>query len=92
MNKNLVMIGAVLALIGLIVNVVFDLDNAYDMTLAGLWVLTLLVVAAGAFMGGMKPMGGMSMSGSQQFKCAKCGASFGNQSELDDHVKKMHPM
>jgi hypothetical protein len=85
LNKNLVIVGAVLALVGLIVNVAFDLDNVYDMTLAGLWLLTLIVVAAGAF------MGGRPMAGSQQFRCAKCGASFGTQSELDEHSKKMHP-
>ena len=93
MNKNLVLLGAVLALIGLIINVAFDLDNVYDMTLALLWVLTIIVIAAGTFMGGMgKPIMGASMSGSQQFRCAKCSASFGTQAELDEHSKKMHPM
>lgn len=41
-----------LALIGLIVNVAVDLDNVYDMTMAALWVLTLVVAAAAAMMGG----------------------------------------
>jgi uncharacterized integral membrane protein len=56
MNKTVVMVGGILALIGLIVNVVFDLDNVYDMTTTILWVLTLIVVFAGAFMGGKKTM------------------------------------
>jgi len=55
MNRTVVMIGGVLALIGLIVNVAFDLDNVFDMTTTILWVLTLIVVFAGAFMGGKKP-------------------------------------
>jgi hypothetical protein len=93
LNKNLVLLGAVLALVGLVINAVFDLDNVYDMTLAGLWVLTFIVVAAGATTGGMgKSMAGASMSSSQQFRCAKCSASFGTQAELDEHTKKMHPM
>ena len=54
MNRNLVLIGGILALIGLIVNVAFDLDNVYDMTTTILWVLTLIFVFVGAFMGGKK--------------------------------------
>jgi hypothetical protein len=63
MNKTVVMVGGILALIGLIVNVAFDLDNVYDMTTTILWVLTLIVVFAGAFMGGKKaPMAAASTS------------------------------
>ncbi|MDG6920279.1 MAG: hypothetical protein JRN44_00785 [Nitrososphaerota archaeon] len=54
MNRNLVLIGGVLALIGLFVNVAVDLDNVYDMTTSTLWLLTVIVVFAGAFLGGKK--------------------------------------
>ncbi len=54
MNRTLVIIASVIAVIGLIINVVFDRDNVYDMTLAGLWVLTLILGFAGAFVGGKK--------------------------------------
>jgi hypothetical protein len=54
MNKTLVLIGGVLALVGLIVNAAVDLDNVYDMTTTILWVLTLIFVFVGAFMGGKK--------------------------------------
>ncbi len=54
MNRNLVIIGGILALVGLIVNVAVDLDNVYDMTTTALWLLTVIVVFAGAFLGGKK--------------------------------------
>ncbi len=52
MNKNLVLIAGVLAVIGLLVNAAFDLDNVYDMTTTVIWVLTLIFAFAGAFTGG----------------------------------------
>ena len=54
MNKNLVLVAGVLAVIGLIVNVGVDLDNVYDMTTTGLWAATVVVAFAGAFLGGKK--------------------------------------
>ncbi len=56
MNKNLTMLTAVVALVGLIVNVAVDLDNVYDMTLAALWLIVLLLVLASMYMG-MKKQG-----------------------------------
>ena len=50
-SRNFVLIAAVLALIGLIVNVAFDLDNVYDMTTTTLWVLTVVFALLGAFVG-----------------------------------------
>ncbi|MEM0121049.1 MAG: hypothetical protein QW514_05345 [Thermoprotei archaeon] len=55
MNRWLVVIAGVLALIGLIINVVFDRDNIYDMYAAGLWLLTLIFAFLGAFVGGGTP-------------------------------------
>ncbi|PSN90658.1 hypothetical protein B9Q03_06285 [Candidatus Marsarchaeota G2 archaeon OSP_D] len=52
MNKWLTVVAGLLALIGLIINVVFDRDNIYDMYAAGLWLLTLIFAFLGAFMGG----------------------------------------
>ena len=54
MNRNLVIIGGILALIGLIVNVGVDRDNVYDMTTVALWALTVIFVFVGAFVGGKK--------------------------------------
>jgi hypothetical protein len=50
-NRNFVLIAAVLALIGLIVNAAFDLDNVYDMTTTTLFLLTFVFAILGAFMG-----------------------------------------
>ncbi len=65
MNKWLTIVAGVLALIGLIINVVFDRDNIYDMYAAGLWLLTLIFAFLGAFVGG-----GASASPQQQSKSA----------------------
>jgi hypothetical protein len=51
-NKTLAILAGILALVGLIVNLAVDRDNVYDMTLSGLWVVTLVVALAGAFVGG----------------------------------------
>ncbi|MDG7007250.1 MAG: hypothetical protein JRN06_03265 [Nitrososphaerota archaeon] len=68
MNRNLVLIGGILALIGLIVNVAFDLDNVYDMTTTTLWLITLIVVFAGVFLGGKKEATGAAGSGATSQK------------------------
>ena len=52
--KPLLYLAALLALIGLAVNVAFDLDNVYDMTTTTLWVLVLVVVAAATMVGSKK--------------------------------------
>ena len=52
MNSRVyVEIAAVLALIGLIFNVIFDLDNVYDMTTVTLWVLTVIFLYLGVYTG-----------------------------------------
>jgi uncharacterized membrane protein YqjE len=50
-SRNFVLIAAVLALVGLVVNVAFDLDNVYDMTTTTLFLLTLVFALLGAFWG-----------------------------------------
>jgi uncharacterized membrane protein YqjE len=54
MNRALVLVGGIFALIGLIVNVALDFDNIYDMTMTALWVLVLIFALAGALAGGKK--------------------------------------
>ncbi len=43
MNRTLVIVAGVIAVIGLAVNAGVDLDNVYYMTVAALWVLTLMM-------------------------------------------------
>jgi uncharacterized membrane protein YqjE len=50
-SRNFALIAAAFALIGLVVNVAFDLDNVYDMTTSTLWVLTLVFALLGVFIG-----------------------------------------
>jgi hypothetical protein len=50
-NRNFVLIAAVLSLLGLIVNVGFDLDNVYDMTTTTLFLLAFIFAMLGAFWG-----------------------------------------
>jgi hypothetical protein len=50
-SRIFVMIAAVLALAGLIVNAAFDADNVYDMTTITLFLLTFIFALLGAFMG-----------------------------------------
>ncbi|MEM3670197.1 MAG: hypothetical protein QW767_00405 [Thermoprotei archaeon] len=54
MNKTLVVLAGVLAFIGLVVNVVFDRDNVYDMFAAADWFLVLVLAFLGAFTGSSK--------------------------------------
>lgn len=51
MKKSLAVAAGIVALVGLIVNVVIDRDNIYDMTLAGLWLVSLILAFLGAFVG-----------------------------------------
>ncbi len=50
-SRNFVLIAALLALVGLVVNSAFDLDNVYDMTTTTLFLLIFIVALLGAFMG-----------------------------------------
>ena len=45
------MIAALLAVVGIAVNVAFDLDNVYDMTTTTLFLLVFVFALLGAFMG-----------------------------------------
>jgi len=56
LNRTLVMVAGAIALIGLALNVAVDFDNVYDMTMAALWLLTLILAFAGAFLGSKKAL------------------------------------
>jgi len=60
--------------------------NVYPLAGIGLAVLGALVAVGGVMMGktGAKTAG--------QFKCDKCGMTFGSQSALDQHRKDKHGM
>ncbi len=51
MNKWLFVIAGVLAIIGLVVNLAYDLDNVYDMTTVVLWVATVILLYLGVYTG-----------------------------------------
>lgn len=63
MNKSLAIAAGVLALVGLIVNVAVDRDNVYDMTMSGIWLVTLVLAFLSAFLGKSKtaPIGGQQV-------------------------------
>ena len=64
MNKSLIIIAGILAIIGLAINVTVDRDNIFDMTLSGLWLVTIVLVFLGAFTGrGKTPPVGSQVSG-----------------------------
>jgi drug/metabolite transporter (DMT)-like permease len=95
MNKSVVVLGIILVVVGVSV-----FSVSYYTTLiqnrthrgiipfggAGLAVLGALI-AAGSVL--MKPSGS-KVAG--QFKCAKCGMTFGSQAALDQHSKDKHGM
>jgi hypothetical protein len=51
MNKWLLVVAGVLAIIGLVVNLAYDLDNVYDMTTVTLWVVTVILLYLGVYTG-----------------------------------------
>jgi hypothetical protein len=67
MNKTIVLIAGVLALVGFIVSVVGDLGDLYTVTTSGihvvshtlslLWLLTVILAFAGVFTGNSKDKG-----------------------------------
>jgi len=61
LNRIFVILAGVLGLVGVIVEVGFDLDNVYDMTTTTLFVLILIFALLGAFLGG-KPDASMTQS------------------------------
>lgn len=60
--------------------------NIYPLAGIGLAVLGALIAAGGVMMG---PPGAKTAN---QFKCDKCGATFGSQAALDQHIKDKHKM
>jgi hypothetical protein len=94
MNRNLLVLGIILLALGIAAYIVTSqtslignrTHNIYPLGGIGLAVLGALIAVGGAMMG---------QSGAKtanQFKCDKCGATFGSQAALDQHTKDKHKM
>ena len=74
--------------VGVVVYAVFASAGHHTIPLGGIGLAVLGgLIAAGSAL--MKPAGG-KVAG--QFKCDKCGATFGSQAALDQHTKDKHKM
>jgi hypothetical protein len=92
MNRTLLVLGVVLLILGVAGYYVTSQTNliggrthsTYPLGGIGLAVLGALIAVGGVMMG---KAGAKTNS---QFKCAKCGATFGSQTALDQHSKDKH--
>jgi hypothetical protein len=92
MNRTLLALGIVLLVLGIAGYYVTSQTNliggrthsTYPLGGIALAVLGALIAVGGVMMG----QGGAKTS--SQFKCAKCGATFGSQVALDQHSKDKH--
>ena len=88
MNRPGVIVGIILLVIGVAVYAYFSSAGHHTIPLGGIGLAVLgALVAAGSAM--MKSAGG-TVAG--QFKCEKCGMTFGSQAALDQHKKDKHGM
>jgi peptidoglycan/LPS O-acetylase OafA/YrhL len=94
MNRSLIVLGIVLLALGIAAYFITSQTNliggrthtTYPLGGIGLAVLGALLAAGGVMMG---------QSGAKkanQFKCAKCGMTFGSQAAVDQHSKDKHGM
>jgi hypothetical protein len=94
MNRSLFVLGIVLLGLGIAAYFITSQTNliggrthtTYPLGGIGLAVLGALIAAGGVMMG----HAGAKMS--NQFKCAKCGMTFGSQAAVDQHSKDKHGM
>jgi hypothetical protein len=94
MNRSLFVLGIVLLGLGIAAYFITSQTNliggrthtTYPLGGIGLAVLGALIAAGGVMMGqaGAKT--------ANQFKCAKCGMTFGSQAAVDQHSKDKHGM
>jgi len=94
MKRSFVVIGIILLALGIAAYYITSQTNlflgrthsTYPLGGIGLAVLGALIAAGGVMMGkaGSKTAG--------QFKCSKCGMTFGSQIALDQHSKDKHGM
>ncbi len=94
MKRNLLVLGIILLVLGIAGYYVTSQTNliggrthtTYPLGGIALAVLGALITVGGVMMG----QGGAKTA--NQFKCAKCGATFGSQAALDQHSKDKHGM
>lgn len=94
MKRPFLIVGIILLVLGVVAYVVTSqtsliggrTHNIYPLAGIGLAVLGALIAAGGVMMG---PPGAKTAN---QFKCDKCGATFGSQAALDQHTKDKHKM
>ncbi len=94
MKRSFVVIGIILVGLGIAAYYITSQTNliggrthsTYPLGGVGLAVVGALIAAGGVMMG----KAGAKMAG--QFKCSKCGMTFGSQIALDQHSKDKHGM
>ena len=94
MNRTLLILGVILLVVGIAGYYVSSQTNliggrthsTYPFGGIALAVLGALIAFGGVMMG---PPGAKTAN---QFKCGKCGATFGSQAALDQHTKDKHKM
>lgn len=92
MKRSFLVVGIILLAVGIAAYLVTSqtsliggrTHNIYPLAGIGLAVLGALIAVGGVMMG---PPGA---KGANQFKCDKCGATFGSQAALDQHSKDKH--
>jgi hypothetical protein len=92
MNRPFLVIGIILLALGIAAFYVTSQTNliggrthsTYPLAGIGLAVLGALILVGGAMMN--RP----GAKTAEQFKCAKCGMTFGSQAALDQHSKDKH--
>ena len=88
MKRVGMIIGIILLVVGVGVYAYFSSAGHHTIPLGGIGLAVLgALIAVGSAM--MKPAGGKVPG---QFKCDKCGATFGSQAALDQHTKDKHKM
>ena len=94
MQRTFLIVGIVLLALGIAAYIVTSqtsliggrTHNIYPLGGIGLAVLGALVAVGSAMMGPARA------KTADQFKCDKCGATFGSQAALDQHSKDKHKM
>jgi hypothetical protein len=94
MKRSFLIVGVILLALGIAAYVVTSYTtlvggrthNIYPLAGIGLAVLGALVLVGGVM------MGAQGAKTANQFKCSKCGATFGSQAALDQHTKDKHKM
>jgi hypothetical protein len=94
MNRTFLMLGVILLALGVAGYYITSqtsliggrTHNIYPLAGIGLAVLGALIAVGGVM------MGQAGAKAASQFKCAKCGATFGSQIALDQHSKDKHGM